>query len=78
MMKIVSLLPQCERALCVNVNVTIKVKHCINGDGNANAENGSEPIIICVDICVAIDKMLNADGDANTDVECEQVFTHVP
>ena len=57
--------------VCVNVDVTVKLEHCINGD--ANAGNRTEPIL-CINVCVAIETMLNFDGDAHTDVKCEQAL----
>ena len=34
---------QLDVCVCISVNVTIAVYHCIKGDANTNAENGSEP-----------------------------------
>ena len=50
-----------------------KFNICINGDANAGAEIGSEPIL-CVNVYVATDTMLNFYGDANVDVKCKQAF----
>ena len=59
--------------VCVNVGVSAKVEHCINGNANAHAEIGSE-LILYVNVCVAIDTMLNFDGGTNTDVKREQAL----
>ena len=58
----------------VNITISVKAQHCINGGTNANASNGCEPIL-SVNICVAIDTMLIFYGDANANFKCEQTFT---
>ena len=64
--------------VCLNVDLTVNVYHCINGDGDANenAENGSESFL-CINVCVAIDTMWNLYSDTNADIKCEQALTRL-